>query len=156
MDFIPNQPGIYDIQEVPSIFSYIFNLIVSVKYSDPPIIFLLIFLFLWNYFLIKFRNNVIISSIMFLFVTAFTGFTPKINAFLSNHYQSFGFSSQYFDPSCLFIFVYWSVPLLVGACVFLIFLACDVFKLLCNESLFSMIKRYRNKKKNSSSDAEGK
>lgn len=156
MNFIPNQPGIYDIQEVPSLFSYICNLIVSVKYSDPPIIFLFLFLFLWNYLLIKFRNKVIISSTMFLFSSVFIGFTPKINTFLSNHYETFGFSSQYFDPSCLFIFVYWSVPLLVGACIFLLFLVCDVFKLLCNESLFSMIQRYRNKKKKMVSENNGK
>jgi len=119
-------PGIYEIGADPSWFKMIFDVLKSVCYTDTPIILTIIFHFVIFSTLLRNRKKIIISSFLFGALCFLIVLTPKINSYLMESWDKMHFSVNYFDESCIFMFLFWTMPLMMTAIVMLMIMVFEI------------------------------
>jgi hypothetical protein len=105
--------GIFQVGDGPTFFSHVKRTIQDVSLLDPPLIVLYLFLVIWLVLLVRTRRRLVASFPLFTTTCVLIGMTPSINTFMNQNWSSFRFKSNYFDMTCLFVLVFWSLPLLV-------------------------------------------
>lgn len=120
--------GVHDVGNGATLFDQCLKTFRTVDRGEKPIIIWFFTLAIYSLVMLKSRNNVLISGIMCLFVCIGIGMTPKVNNYMGLHYARFGFKANYFDQPCVFLFMYWCVPLLIVACTLIIVIFVDLLK----------------------------
>lgn len=138
---IPEQADVTSIFNEPQLHTQIFTMLKEIHFSDPPIIFLFIFLFIWIILLFYYRRNMIVSTILFAITCFFIGITQFIDDFIHQYWTQLHFSSNYLGSSTyVFMFTFWAAPLLAASIIYLCLLLFDVIKLNWNSSIITSIK----------------
>lgn len=119
---------VHDVANGATLFDQCVKTFRTVDHGEKPIMLWFIALAIYLFVMLKNRNNVIISGIMCLFVCIGIGMTPRVNNYMALHYARYGFTANYFDQPCVFLFMYWCVPLLVVASTLVIVIFVDLFK----------------------------
>lgn len=144
---LPEQSDVTSIFNEPELHTQIFAMLKEIHFSDPPIIFLFIFLSIWIILLFYFRRNMIASTIFFATTCFFIGITQFIEDFIHQYWSQLHFSSNYLGSSTyVFMFTFWAAPLLTASIIFLILLLYDVLKLKWNPSITTSVKDLFSKK----------
>lgn len=102
---------LYEVSTAHSVFETIILHILSVRYYDIPIIIHLSFLVSWYYLYFKVRGISTILTLQFLISMIGISYTEDINTFFSHNWKRFYYSKNYFDDACIFILVFWFLPL---------------------------------------------
>jgi hypothetical protein len=138
--------GVHYVADGPSFFSLARKTIQEVHLTDPPLMLLYVFLVVWFVLLLRTRRRLLYSSVTFSLTCLFIIVTPKINAFMHEHWGAFRFRSNYFDMTCFFVFVFWSCPLILEAATFLAILIVDLVRDNWNEAIRALILQWIQKK----------
>jgi uncharacterized membrane protein len=120
--------GIFQVRQGPTFFSHVKRTIQYVSLLDPQLVVLYLFLLMWFILLVRTRRRLVTSFVLFTVTCVLIGLTPSINAFMNQNWSSFRFRSNYFDMTCLFVLVFWCLPLLVQAGVVLAILLIDLVR----------------------------
>ena len=134
-----DEPLIFEVESRPSLIVLIIKRILSVNYFQIPMIFIILFHIFWFFLLSKFKNSLILSSIQFLLSCFFIYVSAPLNTFLSNHYKSFYFKDDYFDQSCIFIFVFWAFPFISACFIIIVSMFIDLCKSIAVHRYFDSI-----------------
>ncbi|OHT16494.1 hypothetical protein TRFO_41799 [Tritrichomonas foetus] len=141
------EPLIFELDAGPSFLGLLLQQIVKVNYIQFPIIFLLVFHIGWAFLLFKLKNSLIASSAQFLASCFFIYVSATVNSFFSRHWESFFFHENYFDPNCIFIFVFWALPFTLAALFIIFSLFVDLCKSVAVHRYFdSIISNHINSK----------
>ena len=140
-DSIKNNPNIviYDVETGPSSLELIGNLLKTVQYFSLPMIVLIIIHALWFYLFFRLKCSIVFSSIQFFITVYVIYISPTINTFLSDHWQQFLFSENYFDPNCTFVFTFIALPFSILAVFHIVLLFIDLCKSLAVHRYFDSI-----------------
>lgn len=125
-----NSTSIYEIGMKKRSFHGFIELINNVNFFDPPIITLFIFYFLLVRLIIRYTNTDKGYFILFLLIYFGVISSEVINVFLSNNYDLFLFSSNYFGYDSTFVLVFWTYPLLGFLSFLTILLTMDFIKMI--------------------------
>jgi hypothetical protein len=121
-------PTVFEIDLGPSTLSLMLSTIFRVRYLDIPISILMIFHIAWFVVYFIYRQSLVISSIQFLFCCLFIAITENLNSFFGAHWRGFRFSKDYFDESCIFTFLFWTLPMTIVAGLITLNLFIDLCK----------------------------
>lgn len=144
---LPEQSDVTSIFNEPQLHTQIFAMLKEIHFSDPPIIFLFIFLSIWIILLFYFRRNMFVSTILFALTCFFIGITQYIDDFIHQFWTQLHFSSNYLGSSTyVFMFTFWAAPLLSASIIYLCILLFDVLKLYWNSSIANSIKSFFTRK----------
>ncbi|OHT05628.1 hypothetical protein TRFO_26578 [Tritrichomonas foetus] len=122
------EPLIFEVTLGPSTPQLIKKIIIEMNYLQIPVIALLAIHILSFFILIKYRNNLLVTEIHFLVCCFFIAVSNCLNDFLSTRWEKFLFKQNYFDPNCIFVFTFWTVPFSVVAIVIIFSLFIDLCK----------------------------
>ena len=123
-----SEPVIFEVTLGPSTSQLMLKMIKEMNYFQFPLIFI-IAIHLFSFFcLFKYRNSLLIASIHFVLCCFFISLTNCVNEYLSIHWNRFFFKQNYFDPNCIFIFTFWTIPFSIVSILIIIFLFVDLCK----------------------------
>lgn len=141
-EYPPSPPHIaVDFSDNTTFIDRIRNTIEKISFNDPPIIVLMVFHLIILVLTIKFRKNMLMSSLLFGFASFCLAFSQKINQLLIQNYSFLKFSVNYFDQDCRMTFYLWSIPFLIECCIILFLSIIDLFCKIANLSCFRNFKR---------------
>lgn len=104
------------------------GIVKSVNYSDVPIFLTLFFHVISLAFLIFSRKHTYVSSVYFVILVFLISMTPKINYYMLENWNRFGFTVNYFDKSYVFIMVFWVLPLSSCCIIMMTMLVIDIIR----------------------------
>lgn len=102
---------LYEVTLDRSVFETILVHICSVKYYDPPVILYLAFLVSWFYLYFRGKGITTVLTVQFLITMIALTYTEDVNSYFSKNWPKYYFSQNYFDDTCIFILIFWFLPL---------------------------------------------
>jgi hypothetical protein len=134
-------PGVsvFEVDLGPSTLSLMLTQLANVNYLDIPVILLMLVHAASFVLFLVYRQNLLVSSIHFLCCCYCIFITDSLNDFFAARWPSFLFSENYFDESCIFLFVFWSAPIAVVAGLIILNLFADLCKSVAVHRYFNAI-----------------
>jgi hypothetical protein len=131
--------SVYEVDLGPSTVELMLSQIVTTKYSDLPMIALLVFDAIWFLLFFRYRHKLLFTTIQFLISCFLIFITESVNDFCAIRWQSLQFSRNYFDESCIFLAVYWGLPIAIVAALITLTLFVDLCKSIAVHRYFNSI-----------------
>ena len=116
-----------DVGQMPSLMSLVWRLLSSVDLELPIVIWFVIIVMLFLVML-HFRRKPFIAGLVFIPICTGIWYTPWVNSIMMKNElaSKLGFKKNYFDHAGVFVFVFWFIPQVLIASLFLIILVCLV------------------------------
>lgn len=136
---------VFEVDAGPTTLRLIMENLRSVKYTDLGVLGMILFHVIWFLLYTKSRNNLTLCSIQFMLSCYFIYITQPLNSFMSERWDGFGMSTNYFDPNCVFVFLFWALPLSAVSALIILGLFVDLCKSIAVHRYFdSIISREQN------------
>lgn len=135
---------IYEVEIGSSVLQMVGRMLLEVNYFQIPMILLFIFISFSFYIFFRFKDDLVMSSIQFVFCCLFISITNTLNQFLSQHWQQFFFKQNYFDPNCVFLFTFWTIPFSIISVLIIFSLFIDLCKSISVHKYFDTLINQNN------------
>jgi hypothetical protein len=134
-------PGVsvFDVSLGPSVLSLMFAKARGANYLDAPILFVLLFHAASVGCLICYRHSLLISSIQFLVCCYLIFLSDALNDFFAARWTAWGFSKNYFDEGCVFMLVFWNLPMSIVAGAIILHIFVDLCRSVVVHRYFAAI-----------------
>jgi hypothetical protein len=130
---------VYEVDLGPSTIQLMLSQVLTASYSDPPIIALLFFDLIWLLLFVRYRHSLVVTTIQFLISCYLIFITESVNDFCALRWRSLLFSRDYFDESCIFLAVYYGLPISLVAGLITLNLFVDLCKSVAVHRYFNSI-----------------
>jgi hypothetical protein len=130
---------VYEVELGPSTIELMFSQLFTTSYSDPPMVALLVFDVVWFGIFFRYRHSLVVATIQFLISCYLIFITESVNDFCALRWRTLLFSRDYFDESCIFLAVYYGLPVSIVAGLITLNLFIDLCKSLTVHRYFKSI-----------------
>ncbi|EAY18434.1 hypothetical protein TVAG_046380 [Trichomonas vaginalis G3] len=103
-------PVSYEVYDGSTFLQAALQSILCVNYFDIPLIVYFVALGTFFYISRKVRNSTFLLTIIYFISISCVCFTENVNAYFNENWEQYKFSNNYFDPECVFIFIFWTAP----------------------------------------------
>lgn len=133
------KPLVFEIESAPTTMGLLLKQLVDVSYTDFGILGLILFHMCWFVLHLKARNHLTMTSLQFMISCYSVYITQSLNSFMSDHWQMFGMSKNYFDSNCTFAFLFWALPMSILCVLIILGLFVDLCKSIAVHRYFESI-----------------
>lgn len=142
-----NPHSVHDVGNGATLLNHCFKTIKLVNHTEKPLLIWYVVLIIYSYVLIKSHKNWLVSGIMSLLVCVGIGSTTRLNNYMSYNYQRYGFKANYFDETCVFLFIYWCIPLVVVSVILIGVIVVELFRKNWGNTIKGIILQWKDRKK---------